>query len=57
MKLYFAECPYCYKINVGLYLDETDGNFECDRCGKESKVAQRERFELFNRKMIAEKTV
>ena len=57
MKLYFAECPYCNKINVGLYLDETDGNFECDRCGRESRVAQREKFELFNKKMIAEKTV
>lgn len=32
MKLYDARCPYCGKLNVGLFLEETDGWIECNNC-------------------------
>ena len=28
-----VKCPMCGKINHNLYLEETDGWMECERCG------------------------
>ena len=33
MKVYSARCPDCGFMNRGLYLEETDGWFECEFCG------------------------
>lgn len=38
MKQYDVECPVCRKLNKGLYLHETGGYMECDRCGTVMKV-------------------
>lgn len=32
MKTYTAICPKCGAVNENLYLEETDGSFECSRC-------------------------
>lgn len=33
MVQYDVKCPVCGKINKGLYLSETGGWMECERCG------------------------
>lgn len=33
MKLYDLRCPICGTVNRGLYLEETDGWMECEKCG------------------------
>lgn len=38
MKTHNIECPICGTVNKGLYLDETNGWFECECCGEEVKV-------------------
>ena len=37
MKEYDAECPVCGAINHGVFLEETDGWMECERCGAVSQ--------------------
>lgn len=37
MKMYDVECPECKAMNRNLYLDDTDGWFECIECGHISK--------------------
>lgn len=37
MKEYDAECPVCGAINHGVFLEETDGWMECERCGAVAK--------------------
>ncbi len=32
MKRYDEKCPVCGARNKNLYLEETDGCFECERC-------------------------
>ena len=36
MKRYTVICPFCGKSNYSLYLEETGGHMECDKCGKVS---------------------
>ena len=33
MKSYHLRCPICGTVNRGLYLEETDGWMECEKCG------------------------
>ena len=33
MKSYVLRCPICGTVNRGLYLEETDGWMECEKCG------------------------
>ena len=33
MKSYDLCCPICGTVNRGLYLEETDGWMECEKCG------------------------
>ena len=33
MKSYDLRCPICGIVNRGLYLEETDGWMECEKCG------------------------
>ena len=33
MKSYDLRCPICGTVNRGLYLEETDGGMECEKCG------------------------
>ena len=33
MKSYELRCPICGAVNRGLYLEETDGWMECEKCG------------------------
>lgn len=33
MKSYDLRCPTCGAVNRGLYLEETDGWMECEKCG------------------------
>ena len=33
MKSYDLHCPICGTVNRGLYLEETDGWMECEKCG------------------------
>ena len=32
MKSYDLRCPICGTVNRGLYLEETDGWMECEKC-------------------------
>ncbi len=34
MGLYNASCPCCGHMNKNLYLEETEGVFECEACGQ-----------------------
>ena len=34
MGLYNADCPCCGHVNKHLYLEETEGFFECEACGQ-----------------------
>ena len=38
MRSFDRVCPVCGQINRGLYLDETDGFMECERCKEVSIV-------------------
>lgn len=38
MKTYDVKCPVCGRINYRLYLEETDGWMECERCGSDIRV-------------------
>ena len=33
MELYHAGCPHCGHWNENLYLEDTNGTFECEECG------------------------
>ena len=35
-----AICPYCGQRNENLYLEETDGLCECERCGLLTRFAK-----------------
>ena len=34
MRAYDAVCPICGHRNIGLYLEETNGLMECEKCGR-----------------------
>lgn len=34
MELYNASCPCCGHMNRNMYLEETEGFFECEACGQ-----------------------
>ena len=36
--LYDEKCPICGKLNKGMYLDETQGLFVCEKCGNEIQI-------------------
>ncbi len=38
MKQFNVKCPHCGTVNKKLYLEETDGWFECEKCGSSSQV-------------------
>ena len=38
MKSTDVMCPICGAINYGLFLEETDGWMECEKCGEEFRV-------------------
>ena len=38
MKTYDVRCPVCGRINCKLYLEETDGWMECERCGNDIRI-------------------
>ena len=41
MTAYDAKCPYCGHKNIDLYLEETEGWMECEKCGEVSQVTKR----------------
>ena len=41
MKTYDVSCPCCGHRNKALYLEETEGWMECEKCGKISQVSKR----------------
>ena len=38
MNHYDVTCPFCGTINKSLFLDETDGRMECERCKRLVRV-------------------
>ena len=38
MKNYHAQCPSCGRWNYNLYLEETEGWFECEKCSRVSQL-------------------
>ena len=38
MKKYIAICPHCGHINRDLYLDETEGMMECEKCRRLARI-------------------
>ncbi|MBR3245861.1 MAG: translation initiation factor 2 [Parasporobacterium sp.] len=38
MKMYNKKCPLCGHLNKNLYLEETDGWMECEKCHHDVKV-------------------
>lgn len=38
MKIYHAACPCCGHWNHNLYLEETEGLFECEECGQVNRL-------------------
>lgn len=40
MKQYDVKCPICGHVNHNLYLEETDGWMECEKCGSMTKSKQ-----------------
>lgn len=43
MKAYDVKCPNCKSENKDLYLDETEGSFICEKCGRMTTVPGFER--------------
>ena len=41
MKTYDVTCPCCGHRNTGLYLEETEGFMECEKCGELTQVSKR----------------
>lgn len=40
MKTYDVTCPYCGHRNTDLYLEETEGFMECEKCGELTQVSK-----------------
>lgn len=43
MKMYDKRCPQCGHINRNLYLEETEGWMECEKCGRLSRAGYTEK--------------
>ena len=43
MKSYDLRCPICGAVNRGLYLEETDGWMECEKCGNVTQSMEHQR--------------
>ncbi|MBO5521562.1 MAG: translation initiation factor 2 [Eubacterium sp.] len=41
MKTYDVNCPCCGHRNADLYLEETEGWMECEKCGELTQVTTR----------------
>ena len=41
MKMTDVKCPACGTMNYSLYLEETDGLMECERCGCTVQLTKR----------------
>ena len=41
MKTYDVNCPCCGHRNMDLYLEETEGFMECEKCGELTQVSKR----------------
>ena len=41
MKTYDVTCPCCGHRNTDLYLEETEGFMECEKCGELTQVSKR----------------
>ena len=41
VKKYNVSCPCCGHSNNNLYLDETEGWMECEKCGELTQVSKR----------------
>ena len=37
MKTYDVKCPICAHVNHDLFLEETEGWMECEKCGQVTK--------------------
>ena len=46
MKSYDLRCPICGTVNRGLYLEETDGWMECEKCGNVTQSKEMTRTQL-----------
>lgn len=56
MKLYNVKCPICGTVNHNLYLEETDGWMECERCQHTVKVlpfAEEKKVPIFTPRQLA----
>lgn len=56
MKTYDVKCPICGAINHNLYMEETDGWMECEKCGRVVKVlhiVKTKKIPLYSGKEIA----
>ena len=42
MKSYIARCTCCGRVNLNLFLEETEGFFECDACGTINHIEEYE---------------
>lgn len=36
------KCPVCGELNTGLHLEESNGWFECSKCGSTTKVLKKD---------------
>ena len=43
MREYDVTCPSCGTVNKGLFLEETEGNYECEGCGKMGRLSEYQR--------------
>ena len=50
-----VKCPVCGTVNKSLFLEETEGNYECEGCGYYGKVEGYDRRILIIRKGDIEK--
>lgn len=41
MKTYNEKCPFCGHLNKNLYLEETNGWMECEKCHQDTRVLYR----------------
>mgnify|MGYP005804260767 FL=1 len=60
MKTYDVCCPACGTVNRDLYLEETEGWMECERCHQVIQIpafARSRRVPVYTGKQLAEKMI
>lgn len=57
MKTYDRVCPYCRQMNRKLYLEETGGLMECEKCGQISYALLPQLGEIYDSKTRSIKKV